>query len=172
MKKTLLLLAMASLFTMAAPAQEVLKEIEKTAKAIKNDTTKDLTTRRVASFKVDAITYLRQKVTPSILTALNSNPQDMKSYNENIKLLNEQALAMYEYVNLYIRRLDDSKKKNRAMVTYFFQQATVENSLFHDTDTEYVLSWFNRPDYLVPFSLDCNWKKALAFMRNVDWSDK
>ncbi len=170
MKKLLIMALLACMISIQASAQEVMKEIEKNAKAIKADASKDLTTRRIAAFKVDEITYLRTKVGPQILAAVNR--KDTVTYNKLIKMLNEQSYAMYEYINLFFKRLDDSKKKNRGMVVYFFSQTSIENSLFNDMDKELVLAWYNRADYPIPFSLDTNWKKALKIIRAMDWSNK
>lgn len=172
MKKLILAACLACLVSFNASAQEVLKEIEKISLAEKNDSTKDLTTRRIASFKVDAVTYLRTMVAPTILKVINNNDStSLRIYNDNIKLLNEQSYAMYQYVNLFFKRLSDCKKKNRDKVVYRFRQTNIENSLFNDEDKDLVLSWYNREDYPVPFSLDCDWIKSLEIIRNMDWSD-
>ena len=42
--------------------------------------------------------------------------------------------------------------------------------LFHDTDTELIRSYYDRDDYPLQFSLDCNWVQALKVIRAMNWA--
>ncbi len=89
---------------------------------------KSLEDRKTAVFKYDAMTYLRSKLLqPADLLGKNV---DLKKVNATIKVLNEQALAMNQYVTLYQKRLSEVKKKNRDIVTDLFKQATRDHKLF------------------------------------------
>ncbi len=166
--KNILLATLLALTAPAAHAQDVLNEIVKTSYKTLNDSTLSLEVRKEAVFKYDAMSYLRSRVLqPSEMLSDNVN---LDTLNAHIRLLNEQALAMNQLVSLYQRRLKESKPKNRYMVTTIFKRATIDHPLFHDEDTELVLSYYNTTDYPIPFSLDCDWVKTLAFIRSIDWS--
>ncbi len=63
--------------------------------------------------------------------------------------------------------------KNVELVKYFFKHTTMDNPMFkEEDDTEYVEAYYNLEDFPVPFSLNCNWEKALESIRTFDWSDK
>ena len=97
-----------------ASAQDVLNEIVKMSQATVNDTTQNIVVRKTAVFKYDAMTYLRSKMLPA--SAVLSDNVDLKKFNEIIRTLNEQALAMNQYVTLYEKRLKEAKKKNKDVV--------------------------------------------------------
>lgn len=152
----------------SASAQDVLNEIVKTSLATVNDTTQNIEVRKMAIFKYDAMSYLRSKaLPPSDLLGENIN---LTKVNGTIRALNEQALAMNQYVTLYLKRLNEAKKKNKKLVTNLFKQATIDHKLYNDEDTEVTLAYYNRDDYPIQFCLDCDWVKTLAFIRTIDWS--
>ena len=168
MKKIVLLVAMFGLMITSVHAQDVLNEIVKSSYQTLNDTTLSLEVRKVAVFKYDAMNYLRSRVIqPSEMLSDNIN---LDTLNAHIKLLNEQALAMNQLVTVYQRRMKEAKPKNQYMVTSIFKQATYDNRLFKDEDTELVMSYYNNKDYPIQFCLDCNWVKTLAFIRSLDWT--
>ena len=168
MKKFLFLIAVCCLTTTATKAQDVLNEIVKTSLSITNDTTLSREVRKAAVFKYDAMTYLRSKMLPA--SAVLSDNVDLKKFNEIIRTLNEQALAMNQYVTLYEKRLKEAKKKNKDVVMKLFKMATKDHPYFNDEDTEVTMAYYNREDYPVQFCLDCNWVKSLEFIRTIDWS--
>ncbi|WP_418868286.1 hypothetical protein, partial [Segatella hominis] len=114
MKRMIIAMALMALTFAPASAQDVLNEIVKTSLATVNDTTKSLEVRKTAVFKYDAMTYLRSKLLqPADLLGENV---DLKKVNSTIQVLNEQALAMNQYVTLYQKRFSEAKKKNRDVV--------------------------------------------------------
>ena len=168
MKRILLTCAMSAMIALTASAQDVLKEIVKTSKATVDDTTQTLEVRKIAVFKYDAMTYLRSKVmNPAELLGDSVN---LDTLNAKVKLLNEQAYAMNQYVTLYLKRLKEAKKKNKSLVQSLFKQATFVNKYFNDPDTDLTLAYYNRNDYPIQFCLDCDWVKSLAYIRTIDWS--
>ena len=106
MKKFLFLIAVCCLITTATKAQDVLNEIVKTSLSITNDTTLSREVRKAAVFKYDAMSYLRSKVLPP--NVLLEQKISADSLNACIKMLNEQAYAMNQYVTLYQKRLQAS----------------------------------------------------------------
>ena len=114
MKRLLLFMTICCLTTTAAWSQDVLNEIVKTSLAITNDTTLSKEVRKAAVFKYDAMTYLRSKVLPP--NVLLEQKISADSLNACIKMLNEQAYAMNQYVTLYQKRLSEAKKRNLGMV--------------------------------------------------------
>jgi len=168
MKKIFTTLLVLGFMSIPASAQDVLNEILKTSYATLTDKSQSMEVRKTAVFKYDAMSYLRSKLLqPSDLLG---DSVDLKSVNATIKLLNEQALAMNQYVNLYQKRLAEAKKKNKLIVTSLFKQATYDHKYFKDDDTEVTLAYYNRPDYPIQFCIDCDWVKTLAFIRTIDWS--
>lgn len=168
MKKIIMTVMLMGMALIPASAQDVLNEIAKSSLAIVNDSAQSIEVRKTAVFKYDAVTYLRSKLLQP--ADLVGDPIDLKSVNAAVKTLNEQAYAMNTYVDLYIKRLASSKKKNRSMVSSLFKQATFDHKLFNDEDTEVTLAYYNRNDYPIQFCIDCDWVKTLAFIRTIDWS--
>lgn len=163
MKRLFLFLIMALAMSGQAAAQDVANEIIKLSKAIVDDTKQDLQTRRIAYFKVNVINYMKMKVRDEVLRDTN----DLKVFNENIKMLNEQSYAMYQFVNLFVKRLSESNKKEaKEVVMTRFRNASINNPLFNDMDLDLVLSYYNNPEYLTRFSLDTDWMKALEEVRD------
>ena len=168
MKKYIITLGLLATMMVPASAQDVLNEIVKMSQATVNDTTQNIVVRKTAVFKYDAMSYLRSKVLPP--NVLLEQKISADSLNACIKMLNEQAYAMNQYVTLYQKRLSEAKKRNKGMVRSLFKQATIDHKLFNDSDTEITLAYFNRSDYPIQFCLDCDWIKTLAFIRSIDWS--
>ncbi len=168
MKKILFIAFFCGLLSSPVAAQDVLNEIVKTSLATVKDTTQSLEVRKTAVFKYDAMSYMRSKILQP--ADLLKDSIDLKTINANIRILNEQALAMNQYISVYQKRLSEAKKKNKSIVTSLFKQATYDHKYFNDTDTEVTLAYYNRNDYPIQFCLDCDWVKTLAFIRSIDWS--
>lgn len=168
MKKFIIIMSFMGMMLTPASAQDVLNEIVKTSLATVNDSTKDLETRKTAIFKYDAMTYLRSKLLKPV--ELMSKDVDLKKVNATIRTLNEQALAMNQYITLYQKRMLQAKKKNQSIVTNLFKLATFDHKYFNDDDTDVTLAYYNRTDYPIQFCLDCDWVKTLNFIRSIDWS--
>ena len=139
MKRMIISMALIALTFASASAQDVLNEIVQTSFATVNDTTQNIEVRKTAVFKYDAMTYLRSKLLqPADLLDKNV---DLKKVNATIQVLNEQALAMNQYVALYQKRLYEAKKKNRDIETNLFKKATREHKLINEKDTEVKLAY-------------------------------
>ena len=75
-----------------------------------------------------------------------------------------------EIYRLALERLGASKKKeDRDVVMTVFRNASINYPLFNDMDKELVLSYYNNENYITRFSLDTNWVKALAVVKQWKW---
>ncbi|MBR6016387.1 MAG: hypothetical protein IK067_04565, partial [Prevotella sp.] len=94
----------------------------------------------------------------------------LEFFNKTVTMLNEQSFAMHEFVNFYMERLGAAKKKeDRDVVMTVFRNASINHPLFNDMDKELILSYYNNENYLTRFSLDTDWVKALAVVRQWNW---
>jgi len=136
-------------------AQNVYNEILRLSKTVANDTTKNVETRKIATFKVDELNYM----------AMKSNEVMPDS---TVRMLDYQAYAMYDFINLYIDRLSKAKRDaEKEVIRVQFKNASINNSRFNDMDKDLVLSYYNRNDYLTQFSLDTDWVKAIEEIRKT-----
>lgn len=151
MKKLLVILIMACSCTISMQAQEIFKEVknmQNRAEAVVNDTTLNLEVRKVACFKYDALYYLIDKA---------SHEDNFSEFE-----LGTQASAMVDFVDLFVKRLSSIKKqKDKELLKAKFRTATVNNSLFNDTDKEVIYGYVDNEKYITQFSLDTDWIKAL-----------
>ena len=77
--------------------------------------------------------------------------------------LGEQANAMIEFVNLYIKSLaNNAKKGNQEVTKAKYKNASIKNSRFNDMDKEITYAYVDNSNYITNFSLDTDWVKALA----------
>lgn len=155
MKKYLLLLIMACFTVSAANAQEIYKEVVRlktNAETLMNDTTKNMDVRKVACFKNDALYYLIDKAA------------DATDFSE--LELGKQANAMIEFVNTFIKRLSqEKKKKDKNIILATYKNATTSNPLFNDPEKEVTYGYVDNEKYITQFSLDTDWVKALQTIK-------
>ena len=87
--------------------------------------------------------------------------------DSTVRMLDTQAYAMHEFINLFFKRLSEAKKKTqKEMIMARFKNASINNSRFNDMDKELVLSYYDNSNYMTQFSLDTDWVKALAEIRS------
>jgi len=154
MKRILFILILLCGWGVSLSAQEVYQEIMRLSKKVAEDKSKDLETRKVATFKVDELKYMAMK-TRELMP------------DSTVRVLDVQAYAMYDFVNLFLRRLGQAKKKlAKEAVIARFRAASINNSRFNDMDRDLVLSYYDNSNYLTRFSLDTDWVKALAEIRS------
>ena len=139
------------------------QQIYDAAYKIAADTHEDAAVRKVESFKVDAISYMKTRT----LIALSDTTHELS--NAEVTHLSNQldsmAFYMYEYVNLFTKEYHRAQGINRQRVMRIFRDASINHPLYNDPDRELVLSYYNREDYLTQFSLDTDWVAALADVR-------
>lgn len=165
MKKTILIMALTCLISANLNAQEVFKEIFDSSNKALYDTREDVEVRKLALFKVDALTYLNTQ----ILAEINDSTKKMED-DEIMKLIvrrDSQAYFMYDYINVFMKEYSRmSKQKDKDRVMKIFRDASINNPLYNDPDRQFVLAYFNREDFITQFSLDTNWVKAYAEAKN------
>lgn len=155
MKKILVTLMLCCSFIAQVSAQEIYKEVKKIMddyEAIKNDTTKDLEVRKVATFKWDAIYYM---------ILMGSDKQTLTE-----RELGTQTYSMIEFVNLFFDRMKKAKRDaDKAAILSKFKAASRNNAIYGDTDKETVNAYVDHPNFLTQFSLDTDWAKALEAVK-------
>ena len=143
-----LLITLTLLATMTgAVAQEAYNEAIRMAKAVADDTSRTLEERKIATFKKDALYYLGSqsyKLTP----------------DSSASMLDYQALALFQFINLFQGRLAMSKPKDRPAIINLFKSISLAHPRFHDPNKEYVLAYITNEGYVTKFSLDTDWVAA------------
>lgn len=152
MKKILIMLAMLMATGATLSAQDVYNEVRRKAQAALDDDTTNSVVRKISQFKADALDYMLIKMR-----------EDMP--DSTTAFLDHQAYALNEYVGVYLRMVmgvRDKSKDEQVAVLKLFMDASYSNPLFNDPDTELTLSYFNDESCLTRFSLDTDWRKAMA----------
>lgn len=165
MRRIILLMLLLLGLSAGASAQEarqrVFQQIHDKAYAIANDPKEAMSVRKLAIFRVDAVNYLSSKTLSALTdTTRNLTPEAVAELNDQ---LDSMAYFMYDYENLFNKeysRARTSKQKER--IIKIFRDVSINNPLYNDADRQYVLSYYNREDFLTQFSLDTNWVKAVA----------
>lgn len=153
MKKLLIVLSLVAISTISVQAQDVYKEILNISEKVANDKTKDTETRKIATFKVDELKYMAMKVRELMP-------------DSTVTIIDQQAYAMYDFINLYTKKLGEAKnKKNKETILDIFKTASIQNPWFNDMDLDLVESYIRNDGYITSFSLDTNWLKAIEQAR-------
>lgn len=153
MKKICIALLFAAISFTTTDAQKVYHEILKLSEKVANDKSKNLQTRKVATFKVDELKYMAMKMRELMP-------------DSTVTLLDNQAYAMYDFVNLYVKKLSEAKsKKDKALILDIFKSASIQNPWFNDMDLDLIEGYIRSEGYITSFSLDTNWMKAVEQAR-------
>ena len=164
MKKIIMMAVLLCMTTVTVKAQDVFYEILRTSKAVAEDKSKDIETRKIATFKYDELSYMAMKVRDDVLR----DTTDLEFFNQTVKMLNEQSYAMHEFLTLYMKRLTSTKKKTeRDIIITVFRDASINNPLFNDLDKELVLAYYNNDNYITQFSLDTDWVAAYKEIERI-----
>lgn len=153
MKKIFITLMLFCSFAMQSSAQEIYEEVKNimaSYEAEKNDTTKNIELRKIATFKYDAIYYLL-----------------LQTEGETERELGNQVASMIDFVNLFLERVQEGRKdkKNKELVLAKFKAASLEHAKYNDTDKETVYAYVDHPNFITQFSLDTDWIKALEAVK-------
>lgn len=138
-----------------AQAQDVYNELRKANKAVVENPANHTLTRHISQFKLDALDYLAIKM-----------QEDMP--DSTVYFLDRQALAMNQYVTLYLQKLVEYNEMPQALqteMTKMFMETTRDNPLFKDKDKEMAFNYYNSGESLIRFSLDTDWEKAYAVIQ-------
>ena len=149
--KKLILLALLAIAT-TAQGQEAYNELRQKAKITISNPNANAVVKQISQFKLDALNYMAMKMREVM-------PDSSATF------LDKQAIAMDNFVNFYIEKLIESTKQpnvEQVKMIKMFMDASYSNPLFEDKDTELVLSYYNSADSMTRFSLDTDWRKAVA----------
>ena len=149
--KKLILLALLTIAT-TAQGQEAYNELRQKAKTTISNPNANAVVKQISQFKLDALNYMAMKMREVM-------PDSSATF------LDKQAIAMDNFVNFYIEKLIESTKQpnvEQVKMIKMFMDASHSNPLFEDKDTELVLSYYNSADSMTRFSLDTDWRKAVA----------
>ncbi len=149
--KKLILLALLAIAT-TAQGQEAYNELRQKAKTTISNPNANAIVKQISQFKLDALNYMAMKMREVM-------PDSSATF------LDKQAIAMDNFVNFYIEKLIESTKQpnvEQVKMIKMFMDASYSNPLFEDKDTELVLSYYNSADSMTRFSLDTDWRKAVA----------
>lgn len=139
----------------SANGQDVYNEILRLSRKAVKDTSKSTQVRKINLFKVDELNYMAMKT------------KEMMP-DSSVTVLDYQAFAMYEFINLYMDKIGKTdKKKEKTAILNIFKSASINNPRFFDMDKPLVLSYYNNDNFLTQFSLDTDWVKALAEARKL-----
>ena len=150
MKKVILFALLAIATSMQA--QEAYNELRQKAKTTVNDPKTNAVVKQISQFKLDALNYMAIKM-----------QEEMPDSSATV--LDKQAIAMDNFVNFYVEKLIESTKLpnvQQVKMIKMFMDASYSNPLFNDKDTELVLSYYNSAQSMTRFSLDTDWRKAVA----------
>ena len=149
--KKLILLALLAIAT-TAQGQEAYNELRQKAKTTISNPNANAVVKQISQCKLDALNYMAMKMREVM-------PDSSATF------LDKQAIAMDNFVNFYIEKLIESTKQpnvEQVKMIKMFMDASYSNPLFEDKDTELVLSYYNSADSMTRFSLDTDWRKAVA----------
>lgn len=139
-------------------AQDIFNTILEDSKKVMNDSTGNIYQAKIATFKYNALQYIKKK-------SFEQEGDVTK------KFLDDQAYFMNELVTTFFSAallntsLSKSEKKARIMS---FIDASGSNPLFNDPDKELVNAYVeNSKGQLTPFSLDTDWVKAYSAVRSL-----
>lgn len=132
---------------MGMNAQNAYNEAIRKAKAVADNTSLNREERKIATFKKDALYYLGSQ-------AFKLMP------DSSATMLDNQAIALFEYVNLYTTALLNCPRKDRGQVMELFMNISLAHPKFYDPNKEYVLAYITNEGYLTKFSLDTDWVAA------------
>ena len=155
MKKFLFMALLLCMTSLSANSQDVYKEILRLSNKNVKGPSKSTQGKKINLFKVDALNYMAMK-TKEVMP------------DSTVTILDYQAFALYEFVNLYMSKIGKiDKKKEKEKILNIFKIASINNPRFFDMDKSLVLSYYNNDNYLTQFSLDTDWVKAIAEARKV-----
>jgi hypothetical protein len=159
--KKLIIIIMLMVCT-ATQAQQVYNELRKKAQTTVSDPQTNTLVKQISQFKLDALNYMAIKM------------QEVMP-DSSVTFLDKQAIAMDNFVNFYVEKLIESTKKpnvQQVKMIKMFMDASYSNPLFNDKDTELVLSYYNSAQSMTRFSLDTDWRKAVAALAHLYGLDK
>ena len=165
MRSIIIIATLTFTMSMGAKAQKVFQEIFNSSNKTLYDAREDVEIRKIALFKVDALTYINTQ----ILAEINDSTKKLTDEQIAEKITRRDSLAyfLYDYIDVFTKEYYRyNKEKDRNRVMKIFRDASINNPLYNDADKQFVLAYYNREDFLTQFSLDTDWIKAYAEARH------
>lgn len=157
MKKILITILMAVLFTPSVYSQEIFMEILSKSRSIATNENGNPLVRQFAQFKCDALEYL-------IIKMREEMPDSSALF------LDKQAFALNTFIDYYTRtviNLNSQPESVQIKVIKQFMDVSLSNPLFNDKDLEIIYAYVNDGNSLTRFSLDTDWRRASAAIYNL-----
>lgn len=150
MKKIVLSMLTMVLFASSVNAQNLYRKVYDDATAVVNSANASEDELQLNQFKITCLNYINMMV----------QKQNLKKDNY---FFDAQAVSLTSFVtdfqvNLYKARSISSEK--RLEIIKLYQDATLNNPLFKDTDKERTMCYVNDMISSTPFCLDTDWEKA------------
>ena len=164
MRSIIIIAILTFTMSMGAKAQKVFQEIFNSSNKTLYDAREDVEIRKIALFKVDALTYINTQ----ILAEINDSTKKLTDEQIAEKITRRDSLAyfLYDYIDVFTKEYSRyNKEKDRNRVMKIFRDASINNPLYNDADKQFVLAYYNREDFLTQFSLDTDWITAYAEAR-------
>lgn len=156
MKKLIMTMALCLTFAVNGSAQDVYKEILRLARETADDKSKDLQTRKIATFKVDALEYMLRATSEMMTDSMMTD------------VINRQAYALYDFVNMFRTVYNyKSTPTEKQEVIDMFKGASLRYPRFKDPDTDLTLIYINTSGYITQFSIDTDWVLALDDVKQM-----
>ncbi|MBQ0060211.1 MAG: hypothetical protein MJZ69_03345 [Bacteroidaceae bacterium] len=97
------------------------------------------------------------------LTALNYMKNHALKIGRNITttFLDNQAYSLDTFLLRYLTVMKNTADSKKLQVTQLFVNATLNNPLFNDPDTDKTQAYIEEKGCITPFSIDTDWVKAL-----------
>lgn len=155
MKRFFLTLFLIVTLCTACQAQDIYMQIRNKAKTALRDPKTPPMQRQFSQFKADALDYMVMKMKE-------------KMPDSSAVVLDRQALALNEFLALYIQTITRHKQDPPALLSKYmklFMDISVANPLFDDSETDITLAYYADENNLTRFSLDTNWQIALLAVR-------
>lgn len=150
MKRLLIAMALTCTAFISVNAQQRYQAALNMARETAEDESKPIDLRKIATFKYDELCYTAQRT-------LEQMP------DKNIEL-DDQALALYEFLDLYLSNYEQAKKAQQKKIMQDFKQYCIDNPRYDDSDTTLTEAYYN-DNYVTQFNLNTDWVKALATAR-------
>lgn len=152
MKKIIIVCSLLFTTYISSSAQAVYAEVKKiTQEHIDNPRSTQII-KDVNRFELDALNYMGMKMKELMPDAPAS-------------VLDDQAYALYQFINLYCKTLVDIKnqpKSYQLKVLNLFMDVSYSNPFFKDPEKELVLFYFSNAESVTRFSLDTDWQRAFV----------
>lgn len=153
MKKTLLIALLAVSAGLSAQEQQdqsLYERVYKDASEKVNDPESSIETIEINQFKVTALNYMSSKV--------EELGQQRDAYFYDSQAVNLKCFVDDFIVNITKARAISTDKRKDVIACY--RNASLQNPLFGDADTERTFCYVNDTKTYTPFSLDTDWEKA------------